>query len=114
MAQVIFDVIVDACTAGPVVVPPPQQPPALATLAYAGHGYSDGVHVIDITTMTEVAEISGAGGYRMVLSNDGTKLFSSGGGSLYTVSNAISYTLTASFDPYTGFGVATTIISMND
>ncbi len=72
-------------------------------IAFAGHGYSEDVDVIDLDSMTIVATITGAGGYRMVLSPDGDTLYSTGGDDLVYVSDARTFTLTSSFDPSAGF-----------
>ena len=72
-------------------------------LIFAGHGYSDDVDVINLESMTILATITGAGGYRMVLSTDGRTLYSTGGGGLISVSNAETFTLTSSIDPTVAF-----------
>ena len=73
--------------------------PAAGLLAFAGHGYFEDVDVIDIDTMTIVDTIVGAGGYRMVLTPDNRTLYGTTGASEMTISNALSFTLTLSFDP---------------
>ncbi len=72
-------------------------------IAFAGHGYSEDVDVIELESMTILATITGAGGYRMVLSRDGNTLYSTGGDSLVYVSDARTYTLITAFDPSTAF-----------
>ncbi len=72
-------------------------------LAFVGHGYSpDDLEVIDLNAMQNVATITGAGGYRVVTTPDGRKLYSTGGDSLVYVSDAVGRTLITSFDPAAG------------
>lgn len=71
-------------------------------IAYAGHGYSEDIEVIDVATMTVLDTIVGAGGYRMAISNDGLTIYSTGGDSLIYVSSTVTNTLTTSFDPSDG------------
>ncbi|MFQ5769748.1 MAG: T9SS type A sorting domain-containing protein [bacterium] len=67
--------------------------------AYVGRGYGTGVDIIDINNMTKIGSIPEAGGYRMVLSLDGKKLYSTGGGSMIYVSDLEADTLIKAFDP---------------
>ena len=53
--------------------------------AYVGGGYGTGVDVINVDSMTIITTIPGAGGYRMVLTPDGKKLYSTGGNTLVYV-----------------------------
>lgn len=69
------------------------------TRAYVGGGYGTGIDVVDIANMTVVASIPDAGGYRMVLSLDGTKLYSTGGNSLIYITDTTADTLIKAFDP---------------
>ncbi len=75
------------------------------SIVYAGEGYDgpDGIHVIDVNTMTLVTTIANAGGYRMVLSLDGSKIYSTGGTETFYISNATTNTLITSYDPATFF-----------
>jgi len=68
-------------------------------IAYAGHGYGTDVDVIDLSTMSIDTTIVGAGGYRMVLTPDGSKLYSTGGDNLLYISDAIADTLLQAVDP---------------
>lgn len=70
--------------------------------AYVGGGYGTGVDVIDVENMTVLRSIANAGGYRLVLSLDGKKLYSTAGdGSIY-ISDTSADTLIKSFDPSQG------------
>lgn len=67
--------------------------------AYAGGGYGTGVDIIDIDSMTKIGSIPDAGGYRMVLSLDGKKLYSTGGNSFIYITDTEADTLIKAFDP---------------
>ena len=68
-------------------------------LAYVGGGYGTGVDVIDIDSMLIIATIPDAGGYRMVLSADGRKLYSTSGSTQLYVTDTGADTLIMAFNP---------------
>ncbi|MFQ5652622.1 MAG: T9SS type A sorting domain-containing protein [bacterium] len=67
--------------------------------AYAGGGYGTGVDIIDVDSMTRIGSLPDAGGYRMVLSLDGKKLYSTGGNSFIYITDTAADTLIKAFDP---------------
>lgn len=71
----------------------------LTNIGYAGRGYSDDIYVIDLDGMVVMDTIIGAGGYRMALSKNAQKLYSTGGGEYVYVSDANADTLLYYFDP---------------
>lgn len=70
-----------------------------ALIAFVGRGYDENVDVVEVNTMSVIATIAEAGGYRMVLSKDGNKLYSTGGDSLFYVSDARNFKLITTFNP---------------
>jgi len=75
---------------------------AQITKAYVGTGYGTGVDIVDVDSMTIIGSISDAGGYRMVLSADGKKLYSTGGDYFIYISDTQADTLITVFDPSQG------------
>ncbi len=82
-----------------LVTPPLQVSAQTGSRAYAGGGYGTGVDIIDIDSMTKIGSIPDAGGYRMVLSLDGKKLYSTAGNSLIYITDTEADTLIKAFDP---------------
>ncbi len=72
-------------------------------IAFVGRGYNENVDVVDLDSMSIITTIVEAGGYRMVLSKDGNKLYSTGGDSFFYVSDARNFQLITAFDPGTQF-----------
>ncbi|GIV32828.1 MAG: hypothetical protein KatS3mg031_0363 [Chitinophagales bacterium] len=66
---------------------------------FCGQGYSEGVYVYDAATLDSIAYIDGAGGYRMVLSPDGSKIYSTGGDENVFVIDPVNNALLRMFDP---------------
>jgi len=67
--------------------------------AYAGRGYGVGIDIIDVDSMTKIGTIPDAGGYRMVLSLDGKKLYSTAGNAFIYITDTEVDTLIKAFDP---------------
>ena len=83
--------------------------PAEALLVFVGHGYSEDVDVVDLDSMTVIATIPGAGGYRMVITPDGRKLYGTTGDDNFTISDSVNLLLIDSIlpgDDFTQFSVS--------
>jgi len=85
-----------------IVVAAISQLNAQITKAYVGTGYGTGVDIVDVDSMTVIGSIPDAGGYRMVLSLDGKKLYSTGGDYYIYISDTQADTLITVFDPSQG------------
>lgn len=78
-------------------------------IVFVGHGHDEDVDVVDLDSMTLIDTIENAGGYRMAILPDGTKLYGTTGDNTFTVSHALDFKLLYAIDPsdeFTQFSIS--------
>jgi len=86
----------------PILLLAPVMSAQTGSRAYVGRGYGTGIDIIDVDSMTKTGNIANAGGYRMVLSLDGKKLYSTAGNSMLYITDTEADTLLKAFNPSQG------------
>lgn len=66
---------------------------------FCGQGYGTGILIFDAVTLDSIAFVEDAGGYRMVVSPDGSKIYSTAGDYYVYITDPINNTFVEMFDP---------------